>query len=216
MKNKMEIFAGLTFVIALMVLEITLSGAKTLDDAVHGEQYITIAPISQLGTIFPQLQKITAFQINLIAIICFIPTVYLIIMKGWSKWLILVTISIPLIILGFLYKLQLGIFMIGYWFLFVLWFGLNNHIRSSAYFYTSVIIALVWDLSSAIWGLNQGMPGVPVPYYGDYNSKIWAPIYIPIAIDCTALILIVYFWFRRVNVWKYIDKYQNKILSMIK
>ena len=59
------------------------------------------------------------------------------------------------------------------------------------------------------------MPGVPVPYYGDFYGKIWAPIYIPIAIDCTALILIAYFWFRGVNVWKYIDKYQNKILNMI-
>jgi len=215
MRNKMEIFAGLTFVVALMFLEITLSGAKTLGDAVHGEQYIAIAPISQLGTIFPQLQEMTWLQMNLIAIFWLTPTIYLIIIKGWSKWLILSTVSISLITLGFSYNLQFGVLLIVYWLMFALWFGLNNHIRSSEYFYASVIAALVWDLSSAIWGLSHGMPGVPVPYYGDYYSKVWAPIYIPIAIDCAALILTAYLWFRGVNVWKYADKYRNKILSMI-
>lgn len=193
--NKRKYIAGTCFSLSLIFSEpipILGLGARIRDIP-------KIATVQFFLRPFPFLRDFSIFLLFIPAVICFLIAVLPILRRGFNCFYFFLLIAglsfYPLVHIyhGYYSPLLWSI-------LFLSWLGVNLWIRSWDYFYSSSIVAFLWDFGTAIQALWYKIPALGVPYYPN------VPVNRIIAIDVFLILLFFVLWFKKKSVSNFLTR----------
>ena len=215
-KKQIKTFAwifAVFYVLGMLLLEPALerkAPVKYLSDITNSYQYLVICPLGELVHFFPQLGRIQTAHLAMVGIglilissgfcLCFFEN-----KRICRLGIYLMLISGSILLAEFFSKkvFYLGPAQLRYLAMNGYGLGLFLLLRERKFLATMIIMAGLWDISSAIfwaWINKDIFVHLPVPYWGRLEEKAGgAPALVPILIDSLLVFLGAYIIFSKTS-----------------